>query len=302
MGKEKFMDKNNSLIEWLLEDNNPAIEYRTKTELLNEETNNSKVVDWMRKYLPVNWKETKGLWLTYYYNAIAECGINGVEFGIKKDDIINYFKNNPFEYNCQNFMQLRAFIMLGFKNTLQNTGIIEKLIDRQLTDGGFLCLHRLDKYKHMPKSCVKCNNYALLFLSECRKNKINILIEENLLQYYWKHKLFYKSTDFSSLILNAREGWRTIDTFYPFEVMRVGIQNIVEAFCVLGFGKDKRLKGAWEILETKKDKDGKYILNGTLSKSYFPKEKVGRPGKWVTFYVLLAKKYKDLQKILDKGF
>jgi hypothetical protein len=95
------------------------------------------------------------------------------------------------------------------------------------------------------------------------------------------------------LILDAREGWRTIDTFYPFEVMRVGLQNIVEAFCVLGYGTDTRLKEAWNILESKKDKDGKYILNGTLSKSYLPKERAGKPGKWVTFYALLARKNKQ---------
>jgi hypothetical protein len=287
------MGINSSIIDWLLEDNNPAIQYRTRTELLNEKTNNSKAVDWIRNILPTDWKDTRGLWLTYQYNAIAECGISGFELGIKEDDIINYFKNNPFEYNCQNFMQLRAFLMLGFKNVLEKNEILKKLIDRQLYDGGFLCLHRLDKYKNIPKSCVKCNNYALLFLSECKKRKINLAIENNLLQYYWKHRLFYKSTNLSSLILNAREGWRTIDTFYPFEVMRVGIQNIIEAFCVLGYGNDKRLKEAWEIIETKRDDDGKYILNGTLTKSYLPKEKVGRPSKWVTFYILLAKKYKE---------
>jgi hypothetical protein len=284
-----------NIIDWLAENNNPAIEYRTKTELLEEKANNSKVIDWMKNILPVDWKYTKGLWLTYYYNAIAECGINGLEFGIKNSDIVKYFHDNPFEYNCQNFMQLRAFMMLGFEKELQNIGIIENLTNKQLLDGGFLCLHRLDKYKNMPKSCVKCNNLALLFLSECKKRNINISIENNLLQYYWKHKLFYKSTDLSSLILNAREGWRTIDTFYPFEVMRVGLQNIVEAFCTLGYGTDKKLKEAWNILEGKKDNDGKYILNGTLNKSYLPKEKVGKPSKWVTFYVLLARKNNSKQ-------
>jgi hypothetical protein len=144
----------------------------------------------------------------------------------------------------------------------------------------------------MPKSCVKCNNFALLFLSESKKRNINISIENNLLKYYWEHNLFYRSTNKSALILNAREGWRTIDTFYPFEVMRIGLQNIIEAFCVLGYGADKRLKEAWNMLETKKNADGKYILNSTLSKSYLPKEKIGKPSKWVTFYTLLARQFK----------
>ena len=37
---------------------------------------------------------------------------------------------------------------------------------------------------------------------------------------------------------------------------------------------------------------GKYILNGTLTKSYLPKEHIGKPSKWVTFYTLLAEKGK----------
>jgi len=230
-----------NVIDWLIESNNPAIEYRTKIELLNEKADNSRLIDWIKKeILPKDWKNTKGLWLTYYYNAIAECGINGIELGISENEITTYFKNNPFEYNCKDFMQIRAFVMLGYKNKLNNMEIFNKMENKQLLDGGFLCLHRLDKYKTMPKSCAKCNNLALLFLSECKKRNIVVSMPNNFLQYFWKHKLFYKSTDLSSLILYSKEGRRTIDTFYPFEIMRVGIQNIVEAFCTLGYGNDKR--------------------------------------------------------------
>jgi hypothetical protein len=287
------MNWNKNVLDWLVEENNPAIEYRTKTELLGEKTDNSKVIDWIKNFLPENWKSTKGLWLTYYYTAVAECGINGLEFGIKKNDIIHFFKN-PFQYGCADFMLLRALIMLGFEKELQNIGILEEINDKQLPDGGFLCLWKLNKFKDLPKSCVKSNNIALLFLSECKKRSINITIEKDILKYYWKHNLFYKSMDLTKLILHVREGWRTIDTIYPFEPMRVGIQNMVEAFCVLGYGADKRLKAAWEILETKKDGEGKYVLDSTLTKPYLPKtrEKVGKPSKWVTFYTLLSKKYK----------
>jgi len=93
------------------------------------------------------------------------------------------------------------------------------------------------------------------------------------------------------LILNAKNGWRTIDTFYPFEVMRVGLQNIVEAFCALGYGNDARLADAWDLLNGKKTEIGQYLLEGTLSKSYLPKERAGKPSKWVTFYALSAQKY-----------
>jgi hypothetical protein len=94
-------------------------------------------------------------------------------------------------------------------------------------------------------------------------------------------------------MLNAREGWRTVDTFYPFEVMRVGIQNVVDAFCALGYGNDDRLKEAWDFLERKRTANGTYALAQTLTKSYLPKERVGKPSKWVTFYALLAQKQRN---------
>jgi hypothetical protein len=95
-----------------------------------------------------------------------------------------------------------------------------------------------------------------------------------------------------ALILNSREGWRTIDTFYLFKVIRVGLQNIVETLCALGYRNDSRLNEAWDILNSKKTSDGKYIQNGTLSKSYQPKERFGKPSKWVMFYSLPAEKEK----------
>ena len=99
------------------------------------------------------------------------------------------------------------------------------ITEKQLPDGGFLCLHRLDKMNRIPKSCVKANMYALMF-------------------------------------------------------------------CVLGYGNDPRLGEAWSILNGKKNSDGKYMLDGTLIKSYLPKERVGKPGKWLTFYTLLSEKEK----------
>lgn len=70
----------------------------------------------------------------------------------------------------------------------------------------------------------------------------------------------------------------------------MGLQSIVEAFCVLGYGHDKRLTEAWDLLNRQTDAEGKVILNGTLAKSYLPKERCGKPSKWATFYRLLAQK------------
>jgi len=281
----------NSAIQWLLEDDNPAVKYRTQTEILGEAADRSPVVAWVNGFLPADWTERAGLWSTYYLTTIAECGLTFEDISLDIDKAIHFGTAYRFEHSCGDYMRLRALVRLGLSEDAVN--IVHESSGKQLPDGGFLCLHRLDKMKRIPKSCVKANMYALMFCAECKKKGIKVDIEEPLLDYFWNHNLFYRTNNPETLILNAREGWRTIDTFYPFEVMRVGLQNIVESFCALGYGNDPRFNEAWNILNSKKSSDSKYVLNGTLSKSYLPKERVGKPSKWVTFYALLAEKEKN---------
>jgi hypothetical protein len=193
-------------------------------------------------------------------------------------------------------MSLRSLVCLGLGNEPMVTEAIKNLPKQQLPDGGFLCENRLKKLKHVPKSCYKANLYALMLCAECEKRGIESYIKESILAYFWNHNIFYRTIDLTTLVLNERKGWRSIDTFYPFEAMRVGLHNIVESFCGLGYGNDERLQQAWNILNTKKNEEGKYILDGTLTKSYLPKESVGKPSKWVTFYALLAEKNKGIKQ------
>jgi len=276
-------------VQWLLEDDNPAVKYRTLTEILGKTADKQLVIDRTLRFLPENWEETKGLWSVYYLTAISECGLNYKDIPMNIEKAVHYGKNFRFEHSCGDYMRLRALVKLGLAGEPIVAEIIHNLKEKQLPDGGFLCLHRLEKMNRIPKSCVKANMMALMFCAECKKMGIKTDIEEKLLEYFWKHNIFYKTDDLNTLILNAREGWRTIDTFYPFEVMRVGLQNIVEALCALGYGKTQHLAEAWELMDSKMTDDGKYLLNGTLTKSYLPKESVGKASKWVTFYLLLAK-------------
>jgi hypothetical protein len=292
--KENIMKLNDTIINWLLEESNPAVSYRTKTEILNVTADKTPVINWINTKLPENWQDINGLWHIYWITALAECGL-------KRDDILidvnNLFKQfgSKLEFSCGDFMYVRALTMLGFSDIITKTGFYSRLAETQLPDGGYLCLHRVDKLKYTPKSCVKANNLCIMMLAECRKNGIKIpgSVESRLVEYYWKHKIYYRTSDLNELILNGKSGWRTIDTFYPFEVMRVGIHNIIEAFCSLGYGNDNHLNESWKILNSKRDEEGKYILDQTLTKSYLPKERVGKASKWVTFYSLLAEKEKD---------
>ena len=221
----------------MLEDDNPAVKYRTQTEILGETADKALVIKWVNDFLPAAWTERDGLWSVYYLNTFAECGLTFEDVPLAKKKAIHFGNNYRFEHSCGDYMRLRALVRLGLANDCVVSDIIRILPDKQLPDGGFLCLHRVDKMNRIPKSCVKANMYALMFCAECRKKSIKTGIEKPLLDYFWNHNLFYRTNNPSTLILNAREGWRTIDTFYPFEVMRVGLQNIVESLCTLGVWK-----------------------------------------------------------------
>jgi len=281
---------NNNVISWLLEEDNPAIAYRTRTELLGLPSSKTVVLEWIYNFIPKDWYKTKGLWYRYYITALAECGLTLED--IKREYLEKAFSEleNTFDCNCADFLLLRSLAKLGYPNEPVICKIINELKDIILPDNGFLCLHRLKKLKYTPKSCYKANLHALLFFAEIHKIGLKSNVEKFLADYFFNHNLFYKSTDRNTLVLNCREGKRTIDTFYPFEVTRIGIQNVIEAFCALGYGNDERLKEAWDLMDNNKNDDGKMILKGTLAKSYLPKERVGKPSKWVTFYSLLAEK------------
>jgi hypothetical protein len=282
-----------TVIAWLTEDTNPAVKYRTQTELLGQTADNAPVVKWLTNLLPDKWEETQGLWFRYYINTYGECALHYSDIPMEQEKIIGFGDTFPFEHSCADYMHLRSLVKLGLSDHPLVAAIIADLSKQQLPDGGFLCLHRVDKLKYTPKSCYKANLHALMFCAESAKAGLNALITDGLLEYFWKHNIFYRTYNPDTLILNAHEGWRSIDTFHPFEVMRVGLHNIVEAFCALGYGNDKRLDEAWAILESKRMTDGSYKLNQTLTKSYLLKERVGIPSKWVTFYALLAKKEKE---------
>ncbi len=278
------------LYEWLLEDNNPAVKYRTQKELLNQNADKNVVVNWILEKLPTSWYETNGLWYRYYIVALAECGLSKED--IEPQNFAKAFDelNNKLEWSCADFMLLTSLLKLGFQEHETIKRVIAEWSKYSLPDGGFLCAHRLKKFDYVPKSCYKANLHALLFVAECNKHNMEINFAKSLIDYFVNRNIFYRTTDENRLVLDERIGWRTVDTFYPFEVMRVGLQNVLEAFSSLGYGMNACLSNAWEIIDNNKDDMGRVLLQGTLTKSYLPKEKVGKASKWATFYTLLAEK------------
>ena len=79
-----------SVIQWLLEDNNPAVKYRTINEILGETADREPVIAWLNKSLPEDWTERKGLWSVYYLTAFAECGLSFEDVPLTKEKLKSY--------------------------------------------------------------------------------------------------------------------------------------------------------------------------------------------------------------------
>ncbi len=284
------MDTCDILIKWLTEDKNPAVAYRAASELLGQPADRSAATAWITSRLPDGWQNTHGLWYVYYLTALAECGLDRSDLA---DECISQVSERPdnFECGCADFMLLRALVALGFGGEDKIRRVIEYATEHILPDGGFICLHRLKNYDHTPKSCYKSCLWALSAAAECAKHGVDCPFAEPLIGYFDRHNVFYRTDNPKVPIiggLDGDRGWRTIDTFHPPEPMRMGLHSV--AYSLAALGKIDLYNVAAELLKTKKDADGKYILDGTLTKSYLPKERVGKPSKWVTLYALLAEK------------
>ena len=139
---------NDKVISWLLEDDNPAVKYRTQTEILGQVGNKSSVIKWLIDYLPVDWKETKYIRAVYYLTAFAESGLNGEDIPLSIEEFFcnaNIFPFIPFRNGCGDFMNLRALVRLGLADEQKIVIAIRELSKSQLPDGGFLCETHIKK-------------------------------------------------------------------------------------------------------------------------------------------------------------
>lgn len=69
------MSCNDSVIDWLLDDSNPAVAFRIQTELLQRTADRAPVAAWVSTLLPRDWQQTRGQWYRCHLTAVAECGL-----------------------------------------------------------------------------------------------------------------------------------------------------------------------------------------------------------------------------------
>ena len=80
-----------------------------------------------------------------------------------------------------------------------------------------------------------------------------------------------------------------LETFYPSDPIKVGVQNIVYALSVLGCpGKSEAMQAGYEVLNRHRLDNGRYRLTASKSVPAFKAGKVGEENKWITLYAYMA--------------
>lgn len=318
---QQSMNTNQQVYDWLLEQNNPSVRYRTMTELLDRKKDDIEVVQ-AREQICSSEMVTKilskmhpdGYWLqkkpatnefvgdgveygayatTHFCLAyLAELGLDSQNPQVSKaaDRYLNLQKaDGDFccHLSCLFGYNIRTLIMLGFRQDSRVQNSIDLMLATERPDGGYLCDLHEGKYKTKAvKSCIHGSVKTLLAFSELQEYWDHPRCQ-SLVEYFMKRNVLYRTSDLEKAI--NRDVTRTS---FPI-TWRAGLTEMVYALSKMGYGSNDELNRAWEILDSKRDSQGKYRLDWTPTQALLKSGKRGESNKWVTFYALLSKKYKS---------
>jgi hypothetical protein len=305
---------------WLLEPENPSLRYRTMVELLGKSPDDPEAIECKRQIaesIPVKGLLSEmrpdGYWLQkhpttdkmlgdgveygsfgtthYCLSYLAELGMDRTNAQVAKaaERYLNLQKEDGdfyHHFSCLLGLNIRTFTMLGYKNDSRVKKSIDLLLNTGRPDGGYLCDMHEGKYKTKPvKSCFRGSVKAVLAFS--------------YLPEYWKHDRIRKLIDYFLLRdgifkrTNLKEFVNKDMQRNSFPIIwRANVFEILLALSKMGYGKHNRLERAWNFLDTKADKEGRYVLDWTPEQSPWKVGKRNQTNKWITLYAYLAHKFK----------
>ena len=305
------------MMEWLLETENPSVRFRALDELLGRGESpealeakhlipsSAPVISLLEKM------HTDGYWQQKNQQSGRVLG-DGVEYGsfgtthfcLAYCAELGLDKTHPLvakaaerylglqkedgdwlgHYSCLYAYNIRTFVKLGYLRDEHIQKAIDLMLNTARPDGGYLCDMHEKPSKRQEKSCIRGSVKALLAFAE--------------LPEYWKHTRCLALVDY----FLSRHGIfkRKDHTIFVNDDMkrnsfpviwRANVWEILYALAKMGYGRDERLQDAWEVLDSRKDSEGRYRLDWTPTQCPFKVGKAGEPNKWVTLYCLLDKKY-----------
>lgn len=298
-----------SLLDWLLEEENPSVQYRTLTELLDYSSDDPSVCQAKARISSSKWVQKilagmhpDGYWLHRGKGDTIVYGLSAsthfvlsylAELGLDREDrhialaVERYLGLDPPDFHkhqsCLYAHNLRTFIMLGYKEDPRVQKRIDVLLNDKKPDGGYLCDQKTRNAK--TKSCIRGSIKALLAFATLPElwNEPRC---KQLIDYFLKRHIFFSRSQPDKIIRDE-----LVRAVFPF-VITGSLLEPLYALSVMGYGQNEGMKEAWQELEKKRDETGRYMSDGH-SNTLFRPDKKGKASKWITLYALLALKHKE---------
>lgn len=310
-----------SLIEWLLEEDQPSVRYHTLIEILDRKKTDPDVKEARSKIGKKGWayeilksQKPKGFWetrepksleewlnflylpnyLSTYNRAIvlSELGMDSSDRRIRKiaDLIFEYKLRIPSGANlfndevCLVGNTARMLTGFGFSDDFRVKKLFNRLLEDQKEDGGWHCFTS-------NKGTLDCWE-GLAAFGALPKSKWSRRIRRSIergAEFYLSRKLF-------------DDGEKRYPPWFRFHYPNHYYYDILlglDVITSLGYVSDKRLLPALNIMKEKRQADGTWLLDrihpdiapgtgyapqGKVTR--FALEKEGKPSKWITLKAL----------------
>ena len=287
---------NQSILDWLLEEETPEVRLRTLKEYMKLPDDDKKVVECKRRLLQSKTYERalkkirkEKPWDKFdAIMAFAEWGLTRKDVGKDIDDeVFGLIQSTGFKMLCGEPYLLRNLVKLGYDQEDIVKNEIACVLSRIKEDGGFGCISTNKKTndpRKPHKSCARLTVEYLLLVAELHLLGYRMDCENKLVHYFTKRNIFYRTDDMKTPMVDVMLG-----TFYPSDPIKVGAQNILYALRVLGCLPDSEaMQAGYKVLNQYRTENGRYILTASKSVPAFKAGNVGEENKWVTLYAYMA--------------
>lgn len=285
-----------SILEWLLADDTPEVRLRTLKELQKRRDDDPEVIECKRILLQskVYERALKKLkkdkpWDKFdAIMSFAEWGLTRDDIGVDIDEeVFSLIQSTGFKMLCGEPFLLRNLVKLGYYQEDMVKDEVKCMLGKIKEDGGFGCISnnkKINDPKKPHKSCARLTVEYLLLAAELHLLGYECECERALVHYFTKRNIFYRTDDKKTPMVEVM-----LETFYPSDPIKVGVQNIVYALKVLGCPKESEaMQAGYRVLNRHRLDDGKYLLTASKSVPAFKAGKVGEENKWVTLYAYMA--------------
>lgn len=287
---------NRTILDWLLEEQNPEVRFRTLKEYMKLPDDDEKVVECKRLLIQskVYERALKKLrkekpWDKFdAIMAFAEWGLTRADIGKDIDsEVFALIESTGFKMLCGEPYLLRNLVKLGYDQEDIVKNEIACALSGIKEDGGFGCIStnkKINDPRKPHKSCARLTVEYLLLVAELHLQGYRAACEEALTHYFTKRNIFYRTDDMQTPMVDVMLG-----TFYPPDPIKIGVHQILYALRVLGCAPESEaMRAGYKVLDQHRLENGRYVLTASKSVPAFKAGNVGEENKWVTLYAYMA--------------